>query len=167
MKDIKTASERNYVIVNSNTEESTIVCSSYNNIAIYKHLNYIPTTHQLKAEIKQLIEEYKDLYLNKFTYHGSEYWINGDKRIKLKHYIDCCKQKNIDTIELWLANNRPITIDINILEKFLVDLEIYAKEIYDITNKHKNNIDSLNRKEALEYNFQVKYPKQLDLKDEI
>ena len=122
---------------------------------------------KLKNKKIKEIENYdKSDFVNSFVIDNNIMWLPRDVRTSLKSLIKAYKVQSIDNITLWTdsENPKPITLQTVLLETLLINLEIYAKQCYDVTSQHKNNIQSIdNIQEILDYDYKSGYPEKLNI----
>lgn len=114
-------------------------------------------------KLKDLEKYDKSNNVNEFTYNGNTMWIDFDLRKSIAHDINVLKAKNIKEFVFW-NNNIPMTFPIYVLEKLLIEIEIYALKCFNVTAQHKANIEALETiEEVNNYNFKTGYPEKLSL----
>lgn len=102
--------------------------------------------------------------VNSFVINQVEMWLDRNTRSSLFTTIRAYKDVGEQGITLWTGGMNPqkITLDTSTLETLLLQLEIYAKQCYDITAKHKAAIQSMDEiSKIIEYDHTIGYPKKL------
>lgn len=129
---------------------------------------YVETLEDAKAKrIEDLMNYDSSEFVNIFKYNGYPIWLDKATRVGLKLRIEAEKQADKLTTTLWY-NGVEFTIPIVVVEKMLYDLEIYASECYDNTQRHAAAINSLtNVDDVINYDFRIGYPDKLDFRDEM
>lgn len=99
--------------------------------------------------------------VNSFTIDGNTTWINREDRISIMNSTTILKNAGQDTTTLW-DHGKKYTIPCDMLIQILSLLEIYALQCYDVTEKHKANVNALHEiAEVDEYDYTTGYPEQL------
>ena len=100
--------------------------------------------------------------VNGFLLNGSVEWIDIELRMKLgsRTLPDEKKAGNTSTV-LWLGN-KPYELPIETIEQIMHEIEIYAKECLDVTNRHKALVSTLSDVSAVvAYDYTAGYPEKL------
>ena len=129
---------------------------------------YVETIEDAKAKrIEELMNYDSSEFVNIFRYNGYPIWLDKATRVGLKLRIEAEKQAEKLTTTLWY-NGVEFTIPIVVVEKMLYDLEVYASECYDNTQRHAAAINALTTIEDVRnYNFVTGYPYELNFTDEM
>ena len=126
-----------------------------------------PTLEQVKAEkIRQLLAYDHSPAVNSFTLFGNEMWLDRNTRVSLMQTALILEQSGQTETTLWTEGDSPQSIPVSIsdLKMALAGLEIYAKQCYDTTAQHKQNIAALETiEEVQQYDDTVNYPQKLSL----
>jgi hypothetical protein len=73
------------------------------------------------------------------------------------------QSKGIETTNLWYGGMNLVLPIKNAIE-MLLDLEIYASQCYDVTQRHLHNVKQLQSIEDINnYDYKVDYPEKLKL----
>jgi hypothetical protein len=129
---------------------------------------YVETIEDAKAKrIEELMNYDSSEFVNIFRYNGYPIWLDKATRVGLKLRIEAEKQAEKPTTTLWY-NGVEFTIPIVVVEKMLYDLEVYASECYDNTQRHAAAINALTTIEDIHnYNFVTGYPHELYFTDDM
>lgn len=118
-------------------------------------------------KIEELMVYDSSEHVNLFKYNDHSIWLDKATRVGLKLRIEAESVNEKTTTSLWY-NGHEFTIPIVVVEKMLYDLEIYASECYDNTQRHAAAINSLtNVDDVINYDFRIGYPDKLDFRDEM
>ena len=117
--------------------------------------------NKYKAKKTALVKDYDTSQaVNSFTLNGKLAWLDKATRVGLVNSLQIEKSANRDTTTLWL-NGEQYILNIDLVLQMLVVLELYAKECYNVTEQHLNNIANetdLNR--VYNYNYTKGYPER-------
>lgn len=139
-----------YEIAEEPTPEQTISLEDIKTKRIEDLMNYDSSNH-----------------VNMFTYNGYPIWLDKATRVGLKLRIEAELVNEKTTTSLWYDGHE-FTIPIVIVKKMLYDLEIYASECYDNTQRHAAAINALTTvEEVMDYNFITGYPDKLNFRDDM
>lgn len=129
---------------------------------------YVETIEDAKAKrIEELMNYDSSEHVNEFRYNGYPIWLDKATRVGLKLRIEAEKQADKLTTTLWY-NGVEFTIPIVVVEKMLYDLEVYASECYDNTQRHAAAINALKTiEDVYNYNFIIGYPHKLNFNNEM
>lgn len=99
--------------------------------------------------------------VNSFFVGDIQAWIDRDTRVSLMNSTQILKNAGQENTVLWL-NGQVFNINCESLIQMLSTLEIYALQCYNVTERHKANINSLEDIELVKsYDFKVGYPEKL------
>lgn len=120
------------------------------------------TTEDAKAIVNKKIQQYDTSdAVNSFILNGSFVWLDKNTRVGLMNSITLEKMSGLEYTTLWLGTKN-FTLPINTAMNLLMELELYAKECYNITAQHRLNVNTLSdSKEILEYDYTKNYPEKL------
>ena len=100
--------------------------------------------------------------VNGFLLNGSVEWIDIELRMKLcSRTLPEEKKAGKTSTVLWLGN-KPYELPIETIEQIMHEIEIYAKECLDVTNRHKALVSTLSDVSAVvAYDYTAGYPEKL------
>ena len=101
--------------------------------------------------------------VNKFSLQGKQIWLPKETRVGLANSIAIEKAAKKESTTLWYDG---VKYDLPIVnaQKMLSDLELYALECYNVTQKHLAAVDKLSDVEQVKkYDFKTGYPEKLTL----
>lgn len=100
--------------------------------------------------------------VNGFLLNGSVEWIDIDLRVKLcTRTLPEEKKAGKTSTVLWLGN-KPYDLPIETIEQIMHEIEIYAKECLDVTNRHKALVSTLSGvDDVVNYDYTAGYPEKL------
>lgn len=102
--------------------------------------------------------------VNSFILNGTTVWLDKETRVGLMNSTTILKKIGETKTNLWFGDFN-FSIDCDKVIDLLSELEIYALKCYNVTAKHKKEIQSLTTKKEIEdYDYTVDYPTKLDLK---
>lgn len=125
-----------------------------------------PTKTELIEKLRKDILDNIDSYhlsneLNVFYINETPLWLDKNLRGELKTRFEAELKKGKTTTILWY-NNVPFNLSLNNAIQMLCDLEIYASECYDNTQRHIANVKKIKTIDELEkYNYRSDYPEIL------
>ena len=126
-----------------------------------------PTPEELlqraKAEKIAELEEYDATdAVNSFSVSGVSLWVPADKRAVLRTSIEAYKALGAESItKVW--DGQEYTFPITAWDTMLNQVEVYASECFNQTQRHKAAIESLLTVEEVEdYDFTSGYPEKLE-----
>lgn len=101
--------------------------------------------------------------VNKFSLQGKQIWLPKETRVGLANSIAIEKAAKKESTTLWYDGVK-YDLPIANAQKMLSDLELYALECYNVTQKHLAAVDKLSDVEQVKkYNFKTGYPEKLTL----
>lgn len=117
------------------------------------------STFALKKALLDLQAQYDtSAGVNKFIIEGHEAWFPKADRVGLIHSSEVQKGLNQQSTTLWI-NNTAYSVDIDYLIQFLNELEVYAIECFNVTQRHINEIKGItDRDQIFQYNITDGYP---------
>lgn len=117
---------------------------------------------QKTIKLKELKEYDESDNINGFIINGEHGWIHREERVSVNYSTTIIKNSGQKTTELWLNSNK-YELDCDLILQLLAQLEIYAKDCYNITSLHKANIEAIdNINDLNNYDFTTGYPKKLN-----
>ena len=118
----------------------------------------LSTTALKKALLDLQLQYDKDTEVNKFIIEGKNGWLSKADRVGLIHSLEVQKELNLQFTTLWIEG-KAYLVDIDYLMQFLNELEIYAIECFNVTQRHVNEIRTMKtREELFQYNITSGYP---------
>lgn len=115
---------------------------------------------QLK-KIEQILNYDSSENVNKFYVNGFPMWLDKATRVGLELRFKSEKMKGKTDTVLWY-NGIPFPLKVDVAIFMLYEIESYASECYDNTQKHIANILKLDMIESIkEYDYTVGYPNKL------
>lgn len=101
--------------------------------------------------------------VNLFFINDTPLWLDRTSRTSLMARFNAEQSKGIETTNLWYEGMNLVLPIKNAIE-MLLDLEIYASQCYDVTQRHLHNVKQLQSIEDINnYDYTVDYPKKLKL----
>lgn len=124
---------------------------------------YEETLEDVRTNVLSRLEDYdKSEDVNEFRIDGKRIWFDKSTRLGLMMRLDAELENGKMKTSLWY-NGEEFSLDINMAKEMLYNVEVYASECYDTTQKHVLNIKSLETKDELEnYDFRSNYPEKLN-----
>lgn len=132
------------------------------------YVPYVPTDEELLAQAKeakvQEIERYDtSTAVNGFKLNGNAFWLDKATRVGLMNSTEITKAAGQETTELWMGDVK-LTIDCDKVIKLLSAIELYALECFNVTARHKAEVNDLKTVAEVEaYDVTEGYPKQLEI----
>ena len=129
---------------------------------LYKDFDYNYNTFLFKHALIQLQEEYdKSDDVNCFFYNGEKAWLDKATRVGLVNSCNVIEASGGDEYTVYF-NGTPVTLKITVIRQILNAVEMYAIQCYAVTEQHKAEIESLNkRSDILSYDITKDYPEKL------
>lgn len=123
------------------------------------NVNNKPTIFELQNILLSLQEEYdSSADVNSFYLNGKRVWLDKATRVGLFNILNLEKTAGKEDTTLWF-NKTPITINVDKAITLLTAVEMYAKDCYDVTQKHMLEISKLTTiEECLQYDITAGYP---------
>ena len=101
--------------------------------------------------------------VNLFFINNTPLWLDRTSRTSLMARFNAEQSKGMETTNLWYEGMNLVLPIKNAIE-MLLDLEIYASQCYDATQKHLHNVKQLQSIEDINnYDYTVDYPEKLKL----
>lgn len=128
-----------------------------------------PTINEAKQnKIAEIIAYDKSIEVNTFILNNNKVWLDKNDRVGLMNSTIIEKNAGRVNCVLWFdINDIPTKLVVNCdtAISMLQQLEIYAKDCYNITAEHKANVLNLNSiNEVDAYDYTVGYPDKLNFK---
>lgn len=116
--------------------------------------------HVLQDVLKHVINQYDtSSNVNSFIFKDKQLWLDKNTRLGLQQLVNSSEDK----ISLVLEDEI-LEISVNVADKFLKDLEVYAGKCYLNTQKHLINVKSLETLEdIINYDYTSGYPEKIVL----
>lgn len=117
-------------------------------------------SHVLHNVILSALEYYdKSQNVNSFIYKDKQLWLDKNTRLGLQQLVNSSEDKVSLVLE-----DEILEIPVDVANKFLKDLEVYAGKCYLTTQKHLINIKSLETLEdIINYDYTSGYPEKIVL----
>lgn len=128
---------------------------------------YVPTLDEVKQnKIAEITAYDKSIEVNAFILNGVEVWLEKNDRVGLMNSTVIEKNAGRTDCTLWFdINGIPTKLIVNcdVAIGMLQQLEIYAKDCYNVTAEHKANVLNLNSIDEINaYDYKVGYPVKLN-----
>lgn len=133
---------------------------------MFKEVSELPTSELDAAKVAKVFDI--DVYdtsasVNSFFLDGEQAWLDKDTRVGLMNSTNIQKAAGQLTTTLWFEG-KSYTLPCDTAIMMLSALELYALECYNITARHKANVQALETKEEVEaYDYTIGYPEKLNL----
>ena len=131
----------------------------------YNPTIYEPEEESISVKKKTLIEEIitydSSDEVNVFYINGLPVWLDKNTRagLKLRFEAEIAKGKTVTT--LW-HENMEFPLLLNLATQMLYDIEVYASDCYDNTQRHIAEVNRLEDIQAIEgYDYTTGYPDKL------
>lgn len=116
------------------------------------------------TKIQKLKEYDSSLAVNEFSYNGQSMWFTSLERGKIMQGI--ASEEALGKTETFLGHESgfSVTLPIEQAKALLNAIEVYAKECYNTTFQHTQNIRALtDAQEVMDYDYTTGYPQKLEL----
>ena len=111
--------------------------------------------HELKEKIKAY--DVSD-NVNSFILNGRSMWLPTLTRMSLRANVSDAKALGEDTVT-FIFNGKKYVAQTDTAEQMLIQLEIYAKKCYDITQQHYITVDTITElPQCPSYDYTADYP---------
>lgn len=101
--------------------------------------------------------------VNGFKLNGNVFWLDKATRVGLMNSTEITKAAGQETTELWMGDVK-LTIPCDTVIKLLSAIELYALECFNVTARHKAEVNDLMTVAEVEaYDVTEGYPKQLEI----
>lgn len=119
---------------------------------------------QAKDAKTQEIERYDTSdKVNGFKLNGTVFWLDKATRVGLMNSTTIAKGMGNATTDLWMGDVK-LTIPCDTVIKLLSEIEMYALECFNVTARHKAEVNDLKTVAEVEaYDVTEGYPKQLEI----
>lgn len=102
--------------------------------------------------------------VNGFKLNGTVFWLDKATRVGLMNSTEITKASGQETTTLWMGEVK-LTIPCDTVIKLLSAIELYALECFNVTARHKAEVQELKTvEEVTAYDVTEGYPKQLEIK---
>lgn len=123
------------------------------------------TLEEHRADLLNRIQAYDSSpAVNSFTIGHAELWFDKATRSSLAVTLDAEVAAGKTTTTLWYGSEPPVAIEISIDEarSILSALDVYAKQVFDVTQRHRAAVHDLKTIEDIQdYDYTVGYPEKL------
>ena len=126
-----------------------------------------PTPEELLAKAKASKIAELEAYdasdaVNSFLVNEKQMWVPADKRAVLRTSIEAYKALGAENItKVW--NGQDYTFPVAVWDTMLNQVEVYASECFNQTQRHLAAINALNTlDEITDYDYAVDYPEKLE-----
>lgn len=120
--------------------------------------------HEKESMIDKIIQYDSSSSINEFFIDDIELWVDSGEREILSRRFIVEYKKGITFTTLW-KNGIAFSLIIEDAISMLDDLELYAIQCYDNTQKHIANVNAMNNiNDVKNYDFKVGYPDKLYFK---
>lgn len=126
-----------------------------------------PTPEELLARAKSAKIAELEAYdaseaVNSFSVNGVSMWVPADKRAVLRTSIEAYKALGAENItKVW--DGQEYTFPVTAWDTMLNQVEVYASECFNQTQRHAAAINALNTLEEItDYDYTVDYPEKLE-----
>jgi len=130
-----------------------------------KFFDRLPEVEDVRPLLIEAIDIYdKSENINSFLIGGIPMWLDKATRTGLAYTITVEESLGNETTSLWYESEPPVefTLPVGIMKQMLGAVEVYAKETYNVTLRHKAAVYDLNDVQALlKYDFRTGYPDKL------
>ena len=147
-----------------NPTEEQLVQAGYQEWIEPESVPYVPTLQDaINTKISDILQYDSSESVNSFNINGQSGWIDRNTRVALLHALDVVEQNGGTTYTVWF-NEMPLTLPVSVIKNFLNNLELYAIEALNVTNRHILEVKQLQTIEEVEaYDITVGYPQILDI----
>lgn len=102
--------------------------------------------------------------VRQFRLNGTPYWFGRDERVAIARSVEIAKENGAAEYALWLGEEM-LTAGCGEVEEFLMRLEVYAQQVYNVTARHKRDVQGLADMESVEaFDVAADYPNIIDYK---
>lgn len=116
-----------------------------------------------KTKIQEITDYDQSSKVNGFLLNNQLVWLDKATRVGLMNSTQIEKDSGKETTELWLGTTS-LNINCDIAISLLKQLELYALKCFNITAKHKKEIEECdNIDEITNYDVTKDYPEQLTI----
>ena len=117
-----------------------------------------------KEMLLREIDAYDDSdAVNGFTVAGMTLWFDPDTRVAIEKGVRNCQTVGRESYEAWLdALGTTVSVPCDTALQMLAQIEVYALDCMNTTNKHKAAVKALTtREEIAAYDYKSGYPEKL------
>lgn len=121
-----------------------------------------PTVYKIKNKVLNELDYHdKSELVNSFYLNNEPAWLPKADRVGLQNSLTIEKNAGKEESTMWF-NGICYTINIDKALQMLSQIELYALECYNVTERHKAEINKLEEIEEVEaYDYRVGYPEKL------
>lgn len=123
------------------------------------------TLEEYRADLLYRIQAYDSSpAVNSFAIGDAELWFDKATRSSLAVTLDAEAAAGKTTTTLWYGSEPPVAIEISIDEarSILSALDVYAKQVFDVTQRHRAVVHGLTTIEDIQaYDYMADYPEKL------
>ena len=121
-----------------------------------------PTVYKIKNKVLNELDYHdKSEIVNSFYLNDKSAWLPKADRVGLQNSLTIEKNAGKEESTMWF-NGICYTINIDKALQMLSQIELYALECYNVTERHKAEINKLEEIEEIEaYDYTVGYPEKL------
>ena len=129
---------------------------------------YVPSDEELLRQAKETKTQEIERYdtsdkVNGFKLNGTVFWLDKATRVGLMNSTEITKAAGQETTDLWMGDVK-LTIPCDTVIKLLSAIEMYALECFNVTARHKAEVNDLKTVAEVEaYDVTEGYPKQLEI----
>lgn len=157
-------SERQNAFLFDNPEASTLEIFNCQLQEIQEPSEETLVSFAKMAKIQELEAYDKSTNVNEFYVDGKSMWLDNYTRVSLSYTLVILENTGKTSTTLWTQGTNPVSLylPIEVIRSILSEVELYAKECYDVTAQHKSNINHLSSVESIEnYDYKCNYPEKL------
>lgn len=115
-----------------------------------------------QRKVQELMDYDSSPEVNSFLFDGNRVWLSKADRVGLQNSLAIEKNAGKAETTLWFEG-KPITIEIDKAIAILNAVELYALECYNVTARHKAEIEAKILKFDVDnYDFKTGYPEMLE-----
>lgn len=115
-----------------------------------------------QRKVQELMDYDSSTEVNSFWFGGELVWLNKADRVGLQNSLAIEKNAGKTESTMWFGG-KPITIGIDKAIAILNAVELYALECYNVTARHKAEIEAkILKLDVDNYDFKTGYPEKLD-----
>lgn len=121
-----------------------------------------PTLEDVKYRKVSEIDAYDiSSEVNGFSINGIDGWLDRDTRTSLMNTVNIEKSAGMSETTLWFGTNS-LVLPCDVVMGMLAQLEMYAHQCYNVTQRHKFEVMNLETiEEVNEYDITADYPAKL------
>jgi len=117
-----------------------------------------------RIRLQELAEYDSSPEVNEFYVNDIPMWYNNMERVSIDYLLHIEENNGQTTTDLYDKNGNKFTVNIDIAIAMLAQVELYAKDCYDVTTQHRADLNALtNIDDILAYDIKTNYPEKLYL----